>query len=75
MRKLAILATSYSLAVFISVYIIPYEQQLYFAAALGVISLFSIVLKEDKRKLMLLITVPLACGFIWTFSLCGYPSW
>ncbi len=68
MRKLATAAAAYSAAVFTAVYAIPREWLPYCALAAALFSASAVFLKGKKRLLSLLVTIPLACGLIWSWG-------
>jgi len=67
MRKLAAAAFSFSVAVFVSRYFLPYEWLPLFAAVTAVISLAGLFFYGNVRKRIFISLLSLSLGFLWFF--------
>lgn len=69
MRKLATFAFSFSLAVFLSVYIMPTSWALPVISAVFFVGVMAaVLLKEDRRLRVVLICLGFALGLVWFFA-------
>ncbi len=68
MRKLAIVSLGYSAAVFSAQYLIPYRIRPYFALCLAIIAAGCLLLRGDARRRVLLLCLPAAAGFLWSWG-------
>ena len=78
MRKLATAALSFSAALFISRYMLPYEWLLFLGAAAAALSPAGLFFRGYTRLRIITILLSLAAGFIWSFSYTAVfvaPSW
>ena len=66
MRKLCWGATAISLAIFLSVYILPESSSLPAAGLCTLVCLGSLLFRGNKRQKVFLATLGLAIGFFWT---------
>ena len=67
MRKLAIAAGSFSGAVFLAHYLLPGGALIWCAAAAAAASGAAFLWRREARLRILLVTLGLAAGFLWTF--------
>ena len=67
MRKLAIAAFCFAVAIFISRYFLPHEWLLLFSAGTAVISLSCLFFRGNMRKRMLIAFIAIAVGFAWSW--------
>ena len=67
MRKLAVAAFSFAIAIFISRYFIPYERLVFCSVVVAAFSLFAFCFRGNKRKRILITFLSLAVGFLWSF--------
>ncbi len=65
MRKLATFAFSFAAAVFLAVYFLPTEYDLYIAVGLAVLSSIGYMLKNDLGKRLIIILLASALGLTW----------
>jgi len=68
MRKLAIAAFSFSAAIFISLYLLPYDLLLFCCAVLAVASLAGFILSGNMRLRIFIAVLSLLAGFLWSWS-------
>lgn len=67
MRKLATAAIAFCAAIFLSQYVVPTAWQIYLCVIFAVASLIGLFFKDQLRLRILLISLGLAAGFIWSF--------
>lgn len=65
LRKLAAFAFSFSAAIFLARYALPFAWLYYFAAFFAAMGLISLLFKDERRLLVLLTALGFATGFAW----------
>jgi len=68
MRKLATAAFSFSVAVFLSRYVLPYDMLLVFSAAAAALSLAGLLFRGCVRLRILISLLFIAAGFAWSWT-------
>ena len=68
MRKLALAAVSFSAAVFSSHYLLPPSALVWCAVAFAALTAVAFLFKREARPHIIMITLGLAAGFLWTFT-------
>jgi len=67
MRKLATAAFSFSAAIFLSRYALPYDWLLVCCAIIAVVSIAGLFLRGHARIRAIIILIALAVGFLWSY--------
>lgn len=72
MRKLAYIALSFSAAVFLSCFVVPYDLIIYFSVGALLVASIGVFLRKNVRTRVMLIAFSVGMGFFWFFLFNAY---